>query len=179
MQKSYLAFVTVTLLILGSKFSIAQESGNQATELFRLIVLDTTTLVGPSAAVVVHDGTDNDQVLPIQNWIASTTNILGATVTLEAQTPFNHVIDKTSRRNAQLDLIVQSQVTSGNGDWIVITASDVTNYAVGDNRALVSARSAAAGIAQLGLTVTFVKEDGFSLNSGAYVTTVVGTIVGN
>ena len=170
-------FVATLFAAVAMLWAVPNVANAQGVQLYSVVVLDSMVLVPPLPAVTIHDGTDNNQVFPVQTWLATTTGTSGATVTLEAQSAFTHVATTSSKRDAQLDLAVLT-ADPGSG-WAVSTASDVTDHANGDNIALVSAASTGAGLAQLGLTVTFVETGASTLNAGAYTMLVVGTISGN
>ncbi|NND98863.1 MAG: hypothetical protein HKN47_16215 [Pirellulaceae bacterium] len=147
------------------------------SETFAVTVLSSLSIVAPPAAAINHDTTDNDQVFPVQNWTAHSTELLGANVTLEAQSPFVNLLDDSFVRDAKLDLAITSSDASAG--WTVNVASAATSYATGVETASVVAQSSGPGLGLLGLTVTFVETDYSSLASGAYTMTVVGTIASN
>ena len=148
-----------------------------AQQTFEVTVLNSVALIAPPAAAITHDTSDNDQVFPVQNWIAQTTGLTGANVTLEAQGPFVNVLDANFQRDIRMDLAITS--TDPLANWTVTSPTDQTAYASGVQTATVAAQSSGAGLGQLGLTVTFVETDFSSLGAGAYVTTVEGTITAN
>ena len=162
------------LLALGFSQSV---NAQDATQVFEVTVLNSMTLIAPPAAAIVHDTSDNDQVFPVQNWIAQTTGLTGATVTLEAQGPFVNVLNSNFQRDVRLDLAITSSDALAN--WTVTSSTDQTDYAGGTQTATVAAQSTGAGLGQLGLTVSFVETDYSSLGAGAYTTTVEGTITAN
>ena len=149
----------------------------EASQLFEVTVLNSLTLIAPPAAAIVHDTSDNDQVFPVQNWIAHTSGLTGANVTLEAISPFVNAVDSNFLRDIKMDLAITS--SDALAAWVVTDPTDQTAYASGVDTATVSAQSSGAGLGQLGLTVTFVETDYSSLAAGAYVTTVEGTITSN
>ena len=172
----YIAALT-TLLALVALPSSAQAQLTTGNQIYTVTVLSTMSIVAPAPAVLVHDTSDNDQVFPVQNWIAHTTGLVGANVTLVAQTPFINALDGDFQRDAKLDLaITSSDSTAG---WAVTVDSDQTDYLSESNTATVSAASSGPGLGQLGLTVTFVETGYSSLAAGAYLMTVAGTIASN
>ena len=173
-MKRFAQIVTALLLALG--FSQSANAQLQ-TEIFTVTVLNSVSLIAPPAAAIVHDTSDNDQVFPVQNWIAQTSGLTGATVTLEAQGPFVNVLDSNFQRDIRMDLAITT--TDPIANWTVTSSSDQTDYSNNVQTATVAAQSEGAGLGQLGLTVTFVETDYSSLGAGAYTTTVAGTITAN
>lgn len=151
-----------------------QTSGS---EIFEVTVASTMSIVAPPAAAIVHDTSDNDQVFPVQNWLAHTTGLTGANVTLEAQSPFTNAADASFQRDVRLDLAISSSDATAN--WTVTSSTAQTSYGTGQTTAAVAAQSSGPGLGQLGLTVTFVETGYSSLAAGSYLTTVVGTISSN
>ena len=155
----------------------AQGLTDQSSQIFEVTVLNTISLIAPPVAAIVHDTSDNDQVFPVQNWIAHTSGLTGASVTLEATGPFVNVLDDDFRRDIRMNLAITS--SDELASWEVTNPTDQTGYASGDQTATVAARSSGAGLGVLGLTVTFVETDYSSLAAGGYTTTVEGTITSN
>ena len=173
-MKRFAQIAAFLLLALG--FSQSANAQLQ-TEIFEVTVLNSISLIAPPAAAIVHDNSDNNQVFPVQNWIAHTSGLTGATVTLEAQGPFVNALDSNFQRDIRMDLAITS--TDPLANWVVTSASDQTDYSGNVQTATVAAQSSGAGLGQLGLTVTFVETDYSSLAAGAYLTTVAGTITSN
>ena len=171
MIRSYTLIFTALCL---PTFAWSQTTGS---EIFEVTVASSMSIVAPPAAAIIHDSSDNDQVFPVQNWLAHTTGLTGANVTLEAQGPFTNAVDSNFQRDVKLELAISSSDSTAN--WTVTSSTAQTNYASGQSTAAVTAQSSGPGLGQLGLTVTFVETDYSSLAAGAYLTTVVGTIASN
>jgi hypothetical protein len=139
---------------------------------FRLIVIS-----GSPDVSIIHDQTDNDQVFPPQPWFVRGTWPFGVTVTLATTQAFTHTTATTLKRDARLDLRIVN--TQGFGRWRVNVPTDRTNYAAGDERAVVQASSNFFGRAELALTVTFLTVQYADLAAGNYELTVVGTATAN
>lgn len=147
------------------------QTGNQG---FKVVVQPSLSITAPAAISLTHDQTDNPQAFPDQAWVVRGNVRNGVTVTFATAAPFVHSEDNTFKRNAKLDLAVDS--TQGPATWQVDTATDTTNFAANDNVAQVAASSNGVGRANLNLKVTFVTEDFSLFAAGDYVTTVTGTI---
>lgn len=139
---------------------------------FRLIVIS-----GAPDVSIVHDQTDNDQVFPPQPWLVRGTWPFGVTVTLATSQAFTHTTATTLKRDARLDLRIVS--TQGFAQWRVDAPTDRTQYASGDERAVVQASSNFIGRAELALTVTFLTVQFADVAAGDYELTVVGTATAN
>jgi hypothetical protein len=146
---------------------------------FQVTVPSRLTIVAPVAdPVQIYGGTGNANIsFPRQDWVVGTNSLSGATVVLQTATCFHHTTDTLTKRDGRLELRVNS--TSGPGLWAVTRASDTTNYALGDEDAIVQAISNKIGEAQLGLTVTFMTGIGADLTEGDYALTVIGTVTAN
>lgn len=121
---------------------------------------------------------DETQVqVPQQLWDISANTHSGATVQFATEQSFHNLDDDSIRRDAQLNVSIISQ--SRAGAWTVTQSEDVTAHQIGEESAAVQVRSAQAGAAVIGLTVTFLEGDALSTPGGDYVTTVVGTITAN
>lgn len=135
-------------------------------------------IVGPADTTIRHDGTDNDQPFGLQQWEIRDNARRGATVTFETRTAFrNTTVAGTIKRDARLQMSIARQ--EAGGTWVVTQATDQTNYAAGDEFAIVSATSTGRGDAAFNLFVTFVTTDFSTLRAGTYSTTVIGTVTAN
>ncbi|MBC8115497.1 MAG: hypothetical protein H7062_14020 [Candidatus Saccharimonas sp.] len=135
-------------------------------------------IVGPPATTITHDGTNNDQPFGLQQWEIRDNAKRGATVTFETRTAFRNTAGPgTVKRDARLQMSIARQ--EAGGDWVVTQATDQTNYAVGDEFAIVSATSTDRGDATFNIFVTFVTSDFSTLRAGTYSTTVIGTVSAN
>jgi hypothetical protein len=150
------------------------------TETFTVTVDPVLTIVAPAASVgITHDATNGNQIFAAQRWLVTQNAAAGAAVTFSTNQAFTNTVSSSFKRDAKLDLAVFSS-DSGSG-WAVTTATDQTDYAniTPDGVATVAAAATAPGDASLDLTVTFITTDFSTLASGAYATTVTGTITAN
>jgi hypothetical protein len=135
------------------------------------------SITAPPAQLVTHDGGDGPQVFAEVAWqLHSELDPSGYTVQWNCGT-FQH----TGRASLKADCKLQVRVlaSGGSANWMVITPSDQTNHAGGDQTAVVAARSTAVGDGEVGLTVTFLDSDFSKLGAGSYTVTVTGTITAN
>lgn len=150
----------------------------QDDQVFTVTVPSLLSITAPANQTIdtTTDQTDGNKVFtpsgPTEHWAVTCNDADGASVDLTALTPF---VNGASQRDAQLDLAIGS----GGPNWVVDTASDVTDYGAGTNTATVEASSSAPGNGGLALTVTFVNTTYADLTEGNYVMTVRGTISAN
>lgn len=150
----------------------------QDDQLFVVTVPSLLSITAPANQTIdtTLDQTDGNKVFtpagPVDHWAVTCNNSNGASVDLTALTPF---INGASQRDAQLDLAIGS----GGPNWTVSTASDATDYALGDTTATVQAASSAPGNGGLALTVTFINTTYGDLTEGNYSMIVRGTISAN
>ena len=164
--------------LLVSAFAVSQADAQVSdTETFTVNVPAELTITAPTATVAItHDTTDANQAFPAQAWAVTQNGSVGANVTFSVSSAFTN---GASKRDVGLALAIGSS-DSGSG-WTVTTATDQTDYAnaTPDETAIVSANATAAGNATFDLTVTFLDTNYSLLTTGAYSTTVTGTISAN
>ena len=120
--------VVLAVVLLGSVPAHAQVTDNQA---FRVVVPSNMTIQAPVASVSIdHDETDGDQPFAVQQWQVRANNRLGATVTFETDQAFTHDTDSSFKRDAKLELAIDSP--SLPAGWVLDTATDQTDYAGSD-----------------------------------------------
>ena len=121
---------------------------------------------------IVHDGTDADQLFASQNWQVVCNNHKGAVLTFETNQAFTHTTSPSIKRDVRL--VLTKDVPS---KWRVTNSADQTNYAGGDEVAIVEADTRKAVDGTFNLTVTFLEELFVDTLAGDYEMTVTGTIV--
>jgi hypothetical protein len=175
MFKTCLRIVAIVALsVVAPMSAMAQTSGTQN---FTVNVPTSVSITAPAAASITHDQTDNPQVFPTQAWVVKGNASTGLNVNFSTAQPFTHTVDNTFKRDCRLQLAVGT--TQGPASWNVTTASDVSNYASGDNTALVAATSTGVGRANMNLTVSFITNEFGVFAAGDYTTTVTGTVAAN
>lgn len=123
---------------------------------------------------IAHNGQSAPQIFPEVKWVViNPQGHDGGVLSLECAA-FQSALDPRSKVDVQLDLRVIR--VSGDTDWHVDTASDLSNVAGGDGTAGVFASSTERGNGQFGIVVTFYNHDVSMLLLGDYETTLVGTI---
>lgn len=110
-------------------------------------------------------------------WMARTASANGSTVTFTTDHAFQNVSAPSLKRDVQLRLPFMF-VSPGSG-WAFDTNVDQTNYAAGDEVAMVQVSSQTAGVALIFMNVTFITGDVSTLAGGSYEVTVTGTISQN
>ncbi len=149
-----------------------------AQQRFLVRVPPRLTIQAPPAEAIANLSPDEAQVqVPQQVWDISSNTSSGATVQFATEQSFHNLDDDSIRRDAQLNVSIVSQ--SRAGAWTVTKSEDATAHQIGEESASVQVRSALAGSAVIGLTVTFLQGNDLSTPGGDYVTTVVGTITAN
>lgn len=133
-------------------------------------------ITAPAGQSQNHNGSDANQSFTQSTWTLSSTEALGATLTLSAG-PFTHSTVSTIKRDTRLDLAVLS--SQGAALWAATVPTSQTNIALNVNTATVAAKSSSLGGGTVGLTVTFMDTDYSTLAAGNYTLTVTGTIVPN
>ena len=180
---SLLRFCIWSVLVFSPQAIERAEGARTASTRFDLQVLPALTgklrIVGPPNTTITHDGTNNDQPFGLQQWaIQDNDKKNGATVTFQTRTAFrNTTASGTVKRDARLSLSIARQNVGGK--WVVTQATDQTNYAAGDELAIVSATSTDMGDATFNIFVTFVTSDFSTMRAGTYSTTVIGTVTKN
>ena len=149
-----------------------------ARQRFLVRVAPRISIKAPVVEATADLPPDDSQVqVPQQVWDIASNTSSGATVQFATEQSFHNLDDDSIRRDAQLNVSIVSQ--SRAGAWTVTQSQDVTAHQIGEESASVQVRSALAGSAVIGLTVTFLPGDDLSTPGGDYVTTVVGTITAN
>ena len=146
----------------------------QSTQVYKVIVPSSVSIVAPMAVSLTHNETDAPQTFPAQAWAVKGNSLNGVNVSFATTEPFVHALDNTFKRNAKLDLAVGT--VAGPASWTVGVASDTTNYVNNDGVAQVTASSNGVGRANMNLTVSFITEEYGIFAAGDYLTTVTGTI---
>ncbi len=121
---------------------------------------------------IIHDRTDADQVFVAQNWQVVCNNPKGAVLRFETDQAFTHATNPSFKRDVRLQL---AEVVTKK--WKVTIPLDQTNYAGGDEVAIVEADSKKASDGTFDLTVTFLEELFVNTLAGDYDMTVTGTII--
>lgn len=172
MYRKFFAPALLAALTLGLASSAeAQVTDNQ---MFRVTVESLMSIQAPSALVSkIHDETDNDQAFPLQRWLVTANNPIGATAVFTTDQCFVNKDDNSYKRNASLSLAVFS-----GSAWTVppLTATATTDYVGGTEVVSVAAESSTAGSAAFDLGVTLVEETFADLASGDYELTITGTL---
>ena len=174
MRRYVIALGSLALFLsLGTTRANAQASDSQR---FVVRVPTVLSITAPSAEVAItHDGTDNDQIFPDQQWIVRGNADAGVTVVFSTDQAFTQ--SGGDKRDAQLQLAVGG--SQGPATWTVTAASDQTDYASGDEVATVAASSDDAGLAQLDITMIFKTVTFGTFESGDYSLTLTGTVTEN
>ncbi len=169
-KKIVVSFVAAAALV-----SFVSDSAQaQNSQVLKVIVPASVSIVAPAAATITHNETDAPQAFPAQVWAVKGNSTNGVNVSFATTTPFVHSVDASFKRNAKLDLAVGT--TQGPAAWTVGIASDTTNYVINDGIAQVTASSNGVGRANMNLTVSFITEEYGVFAAGDYLTTVTGTI---
>ena len=137
--------------------------------------LGAVSISAPGAQSLTHSGADAPQAFPRQAWSLTSSEALGATVTLSGG-QFVHASNSALKGNTKLDLVVLS--SQGTAGWTAIVPTDQTVLPLHPT-ASVTARSTLSGNGSVGLTVTFQESDYSILGTGNYNLTITGTIQGN
>jgi hypothetical protein len=171
MNRTILAFAFTAIAAFASATS-AQAQTATDTETFRVVIQPLFSINAPAPLVVLpHDESNNNQVFPPQNWLVTSNNAAGATVTFETNQAFTHTVNSVYQRNASLGL----SIASGNS-WTVNIGTAQTDYAAGNEVVAVTAESNRAGAASFLLDVRFIEETFTDLAAGDYEMTVTGTL---
>ena len=175
-MKRFLLLAAVGAVVCSSQSAFAQLQSTD-TQRFVVAVPRNVLITAPADILIVHDETDNDQVFPPQQWYVRGNVVTGVTTTFEVTQPFIHSIDPAFERDAQIDIAIAS--TLGPASWNVDVASDVTDYAAGDDQALTQISSNFVGHAFVDVTVTFRTVAFAQILAGDYDTFVLGTVTEN
>ncbi len=176
LQRSIISLLAAIGLLGSGYYSFSATVDDQQ---FEVVVPPRLSITSPVAdPAQIYSGTGNANIsFPREDWLVATNSLNGATVVLQTATSFQNTVDPLYKRDGRLALRVNS--TNGPALWAVTRASDTTNYASGDEDAIVQAISNSIGEANLGLTVTFMTGIGADLVAGDYELTVIGTITAN
>ena len=148
-----------------------------ASQKFTVDVPSNISITAPPNISLTHDESENDQSFAAQQWVVKGNTLNGVSVSISTGSHFQHTTDTGSKRDAKLDLSVNSSV--GPAAWTVPQATDTTDYATNDGVATVQAVSDGVGRADLDLVVTFITDGFGSFAAGLYETTVTGTVTAN
>lgn len=151
-------------------------------ETYTVVVGSRTQIVTspPNQSENLAADSDADVVFPVGTWEAVTSSPTGATLTLAVNTAFRNTQGlETFKRDCELGLALNATPPTTGSNWTVTAASDVTDYAGGDETASVEAVSDNPGRVWIDLTVTFKTLEYDELSEGNYVTQVTGTITAN
>jgi hypothetical protein len=121
---------------------------------------------------IIHDETDGNQRFDWQYWQVVCNNAAGAVLTFETDQVFTHTTNPAFKRDVRLRLR-----KSGAPRWTITTGTDQTDYAGGDEVAVVEAETNRAADGEFRLRVTFLEEQFVNTLSGDYDMTITGTIV--
>ncbi len=176
LQRSTFALLAAIGLLGSGYYSYSATVDDQR---FEVTVPSRLSIVAPvTDPAQIYTGPGNSNIsFPREDWLVATNSLNGATVVLQTASCFQHAVDPLTKRDGRLSLRVNS--TNGPGLWAVTRASDTTDYASGDEDAIVQAISNSIGEANLGLTVTFMTGIGADLVEGDYSLTVIGTVTAN
>ena len=135
------------------------------------------SITAPPAQSLTHNTADAPQAFSEVAWeLASGLDSAGYTAQWTCG-PFEHSVKGSLKADTKLEIRVLA--SGGSASWTAIVPTDQTDFASGDETAVVAAESSAAGDAQVGLTVTFVNDDFSQLGAGDYTVTITGTITAN
>ncbi|MEZ6126538.1 MAG: hypothetical protein R3C49_25735 [Planctomycetaceae bacterium] len=150
--------------------------GQSANQAFTIEVpqnLNLRPLAGPQT--VTHPKTSADITFADNRWIAISNWRSGATVQFLTITPFRIVGKPQYARDVRLTL----RPLMGLGSWTRDVITSQTDYLAGDNTSQVQLHCNRAGLAIIGLDVTFLTGNPATLVGGNYEVTVIGTISAN
>ena len=146
---------------------------------------DLTVYVPPAMSLralrpdqsVTHPETPADITMSNSLWWATTSSATGSTIRFTSDTPFIN----QDRPSYKRDVRLHSPRLFGNpsAGWSFDTTTDQTDYAAGDDQAVVQISGTGPGIALIFLQVTFITGNVATLAGGDYEVTVVGTITAN
>lgn len=146
------------------------------TERFVVKVLPVLSITSPATQVNLnHDGKDEPQEFPTQEWLVSCNAPNGATVVFETDQAFTNDLGpgKVFKRNASLSLAIKAGTGAA---WSVTGASAQTDHGNGSEVVSVTADSNNPGDAVFNLDVELLETSFADLAAGDYVMTVKGTL---
>jgi hypothetical protein len=165
-------FAPALLATLTLGIAASAEAQVTDTETFRVTVNSLMSIQAPSALVSqIHDQTDNDQNFPLQRWLVTANNSIGATAVFETDQAFTHTVDNSYKRDADISLTLVSGAA-----WSVTTATASTDYGTSLEVVSVAAESNTSGPAAFDIGVTLVEETFADLAAGDYELTITGTL---
>lgn len=148
-----------------------------ASQRYTVTVPSAISITAPANAALTHDQSENDQPFPPQAWVVRGNSLAGVTATFSTTQAFRHTTEPTARRNAALNLGVNTSV--GAASWTVTQPTDTTDFATNDGVATVQVTSNGFGRATMDLGVSFVTDGFGTFPAGDYETTVTGTVTSN
>jgi|CXWL01.1.fsa_nt_gi hypothetical protein len=120
---------------------------------------------------IIHDQTDGNQTFAWQDWQAVCNDSDGAVLTFQTDQVFTNTTDPSYKRDVRLRLR-----KNGAPRWTVTQNQDTTDYAGGDEVAIVQAETNRASDGAFQLRVIFLEEQFVNTLAGDYDVTVTGTI---
>ena len=127
--------------------------------------------------VTNHPGTADDIIFDESLWLAQCNAPAGCTLRFQSDHAF--VNSRFPQEKRDLELRIRSAFVSPFAGWQVDTLVDQTDYAAGDEEAVVQMSSGATGLAFVFLRIQFMTGDPSALVGGPYFTTITGTISEN
>ena len=121
---------------------------------------------------IIHDETDGNQTFDWQYWQVACNNAAGAVLTFQTDQVFTHTANPAFKRDVRLRLR-----KNGAPRWTVTQNRDETDYAGGDEVAVVEAETNRASDGEFRLRVIFLEEQFANTLAGDYDMTITGTIV--
>lgn len=169
-RKFFAPAILATVTLLG--FLASADAQLTDSERFRVTVNSLMSIQAPAALVSqIHDQSNSDQSFPLQRWLVTANNPLGATAVFQTNRAFTHTANATYKRNAAITLTKVSGAA-----WAVTTPSATTNYSGGPEVVTVAAESSTAGAGSFDIGVKLVETGFAGLAAGDYEMTITGTL---
>jgi hypothetical protein len=161
-------------LVLVAAAPTAALAQSTASQRYVVHVPPKVSVRAPADAFLDFDRGAEIQSFPAQHWEVSGSSRGGVTAVFSTDQAFTNEADSTHKRDAAIQLRIAE--TSGSAVWRLDAPISQTDYAHGNERAVVQASSDSAGQAMFDLNVSFISGNDATLQDGSYSLTVTATV---
>lgn len=161
-------------LIISALTPTRAHAQHSASQRYVVHVPPKVSIRAPAEAVLTCDRGMEVQSFPSQQWEVAGNSHGGVTTVFSTNQAFTNDADSTCKRDAAIQLRIAE--THGPATWRLEAPASQTDYAHGNETALVQASSDSAGHAKFDLNISFLSGSDETLKDGNYSLTVTATV---
>jgi hypothetical protein len=161
-------------LVLVAAAPVAALAQGTASQRYVVHVPPKVSVRAPADAFLNFDRGAGVQSFPAQHWEVSGNSRGGVTAVFSTDQAFTNAADSAHKRDAAIQLRIVD--ATGPAVWRLDAPTSQTDYARGNERAVVQASSDSAGQAKFDLNVSFLSDSDETLQDGNYSLTVTATV---